>query len=234
MQEKFDEFYKDLWRGNNEAHPVPESVGPVELSIPNEGTLYDYVFVYRQKGAWKHWPELLRSVKMIETINIQQMVVPTVESVKYAHLLEMHVRHGVPFLLVGPTGTGKSFYIQDLLMNKLDQAQYLPAFLTFTAQTSANQTQELVLSKLHKRRRGQYGAPPGKKCVIFVDDMNMPQKEVYGAQPAIETALVDDLCGDPRVVGALHALAQIPILAAHHVEGLHIDHDITTHRDGAE
>ncbi|KAE8738437.1 hypothetical protein FOCC_FOCC016088 [Frankliniella occidentalis] len=185
-QEKFDEFYKELWRGNNEAYPVPESVGPVELSIPNEGLLYDYVFVYRQKGAWKHWPELLRSVKMTETINIQQMVVPTVESVKYVHLLEMHVRHGVPFLLVGPTGTGKSFYIQDLLMNKLDQEQYLPAFLTFTVQTSANQTQDLVLSKLHKRRRGQYGAPPGKKCVIFVDDMNMPQKEVYGAQPAIE------------------------------------------------
>ncbi|KAK3925188.1 Dynein heavy chain 7, axonemal [Frankliniella fusca] len=185
-QEKFDEFYKELWRGNNEAHPVPESVGPVELSIPNEGTLYDYVFVYRQKGAWKHWPELLRSVKMVETINIQQMVVPTVESVKYSHLLEMHVRHGVPFLLAGPTGTGKSFYIQDLLMNRLDQEQYQPAFLTFTVQTSANQTQDLVLSKLHKRRRGQYGAPPGKKCVIFVDDMNMPQKEAYGAQPAIE------------------------------------------------
>ena len=39
---------------------------------------------------------------------------------------------------------------------------------------------------MEKKSRRLLGALAGKKMVFFIDDLNMPQKEEYGAQPPIE------------------------------------------------
>ncbi|XP_043934432.1 dynein axonemal heavy chain 12 [Protopterus annectens] len=184
---KFDLFLKEMVAGKTEDSPLPTAVNKWECPFDEKGLVYDYMYEFKGKGRWVHWNETIKNIQLGDkNTKIQEIIVPTMDTVRYTYLMDLCIHYGKPLLFVGPTGTGKSVYVKDKLMNNLDKECYLPSFINFSARTSANQSQNIIMARLDKRRKGVFGPPMGKKSIIFVDDMNMPALEKYGAQPPIE------------------------------------------------
>ena len=156
----------------------------VAQNFPEKGLVYDFTFD-KARGKWAGWMNGAPDFKPAPDAEFNALVVPTADTVRYTFLVDLSVTNGHPVLLTGPTGTGKSAYVKSYLMG-LDSAKWTSMFFVFSAQTSANQTQDIIDGKLDKRRKGVFGPPLGKKAVVFIDDLNMPALEKYGAQPPIE------------------------------------------------
>jgi len=158
---------------------------PVQKNpLPTSGNVYDFVYDI-QDNTWRNWMETVPLQKINKDAEYSEIMVTTMDVVRYCFFIDTLVANHKPLLLVGPTGTGKSVYVKAHL-SQMDRTNWITMVFNFSAQTSANMTQDIIDGKLDKRRKGVYGPPVSKKGVIFVDDLNMPQVEKYGAQPPIE------------------------------------------------
>ncbi|XP_071052042.1 dynein axonemal heavy chain 3 isoform X2 [Onthophagus taurus] len=183
----FDVFFRKLTLGENKAYPKPKSFKLTKNQLhPERGLIFDYVYDKRNNGTWVVWADTLDQKQVIPpTANVNEVIVQTNDSICQKFFLNLCLKNAIPALFVGPTGTGKSAIVLDHMVN-LPKEKYLANVVNFSARTTSTMTQEIIMSKLDKRRRGVFGPSMGKLCVLFVDDVGMPQKEQYGAQPPIE------------------------------------------------
>lgn len=153
-------------------------------AFPESGTVHDWFFDTTTR-TYKVWTDTISPYEVDSHSHFNEIVVPTMDSIRIKYLYKLLLTNKYHVLSPGPTGTGKSVNSNSMLGSEMpENYQYIS--LTFSAQTSANQTQDLIDGKVQRRRNREYGPPPGKYYVIFVDDLNMPKKEKFGAQPPLE------------------------------------------------
>lgn len=150
--------------------------------FPEKMSAMDYRFDMIE--TW--WPWLRSEETVIPNdTRVSEIMVSTKETGYIINWLNQCISICKPILIVGPTGTGKSATVLNS-MKEMPKEKFVLNTINFSARTTAHQVQDLIMSKLDRRRKGVYGPPLGKKCAIFADDIAMPECDKYGSQPPLE------------------------------------------------
>lgn len=141
---KFDIFFQDLLAAEDvnkkynldlpafEAKKIPVKLGDFK-------SVFD-LFFERDKINWINWLKTIPPYVVPKDVSYSQLIVPTIDSIRMNKLLYTLLINDKHPMVCGPTGTGKSISIANELKNKFDNEQYTYINLSFSAQTSANQT----------------------------------------------------------------------------------------------
>ncbi|XP_008202999.3 dynein heavy chain 3, axonemal [Nasonia vitripennis] len=185
-RKSMDLFFRKLLHGNDEEYPRPKAFKLTKQQLfPDRGTIFDWVYDKKNNGTWIAWMETTSPVALPAQARMSELIIQTSETSMQQYFLSNLLENSSPVLFVGPTGTGKSTVVLNYMLG-LSKDKYIESILNFSARTSAAQTQAIIMSKLDRRRKGVYGPAMGKRCALFVDDLSMPQPEIYGAQPPVE------------------------------------------------
>jgi dynein heavy chain len=132
------------------------------------------------------WKDLVPPPVIDSSMSFFDILVPTVDTFKISYMVEKLFDKNKHVLITGTSGVGKSVLAGALFRDKRCAAKYSPLIFIFSAKTNAYETQETILAGLHNESKHKRSAKPGMKNIIFIDDINMPEVEKYGAQPPVE------------------------------------------------
>jgi dynein heavy chain len=96
-----------------------------------------------QAGTWVPWMDTMPEFKCDPDKPFAQIIVPTADTVRYTYLVDALLAAGKHVLCVGETGTGKTLSLTAKLLEGMPP-EVQPLFMTFSARTSANQTQDII------------------------------------------------------------------------------------------
>ncbi|OXB70735.1 UNVERIFIED_CONTAM: hypothetical protein H355_007866 [Colinus virginianus] len=186
---KFDAFFRKFIAGTPELateYTIVEASynpRPLDHSIPEEATVYDFFF---DGSSWISIDKRVPQLTLSNNADVHDILVPTVDTTRNVLFLQTAVRGGLHVLLAGPTGTGKTKIIASQLKRGFDKQMFTSLSLCLSAKSTTNDTQDAIDAKMDRSEGGIYTAATKRQCLIFLDDIGLPVKDAYGAQPVIE------------------------------------------------
>jgi dynein heavy chain len=162
---EFSQMWRSEWRN---------------VSFPQQGTVFDY-YVNAEKKKFQPWTEIAPAFQYEKGRSVGSTLVFAPETTRVNFFAKALLEGGHPVMLTGLAGTGKSVLIRHLL-NKLNDTEFMFRAMNFNYYTTSLHLQ-LFLEAAIEMKSGKLYAPPAQKtCVYFIDDINMPEIDIYGTQ----------------------------------------------------
>ncbi|TGZ53817.1 Dynein heavy chain 5, axonemal, partial [Temnothorax longispinosus] len=146
-----------------------------------DATVFD--FFVTDKGIWDTWTSMVTNYVYPEysTPDYSNVLVPIPDNVRIQHLIDLIGRQDKAVLLIGEQGSAKTVMMKSY-MKKSNPDTTLSRSFNFSSATSPYQFQKTIESYVEKRLGSTFGPPGGKKMLIFIDDVNLPQINEWGDQ----------------------------------------------------
>jgi dynein heavy chain len=162
-----------------------QSLGILPTFTDKEDTIYEYR-VNTDSMDWERWiaPQW-EYPSSIDEPDFSNMLVPTVQTVRSTYILNLLHQRRRGVLMTGSSGCAKTstaIMFFDQLQNDSNRVKKI----CFSSATTPGMFQVALEAELDKRGGKSFGPPGGKKMTIFIDDMNMPERNNWGDQPTLE------------------------------------------------
>ncbi|CAF0885207.1 unnamed protein product, partial [Didymodactylos carnosus] len=146
------------------------------IKFPIQGTVFDY-YIESETKKFEPWTKLVPKFRLDPEIPLQSALVPTAETTRLRYFMDLLMEKGWPIMLVGTAGCGKTVLINDKLASLSED--WLAVSVPFNFYTTSEMLQSILEKPLEKKAGRNYGPPGSKKIIYFIDDMNMPEVDVY-------------------------------------------------------
>ncbi|XP_073975032.1 dynein axonemal heavy chain 1 [Rhodnius prolixus] len=134
-------------------------------------------------GKWEPWSKMVPNYSYPDTStpDFNAILIPILENVRTDFLINCIAKQGKAVLLIGEQGSAKTVMMKSFI-KKLSPSRYLNRAFNFSSATSPYQFQKTIESYIEKRLGSTFGPAGGKKMIVFIDDINLPEINEWGDQ----------------------------------------------------
>lgn len=165
---KFNRWWRQEWR---------------PIKFPDAGSVFEY-YVDPHHSRFCSLADMTEQIEYDPDTPMPSVTVPTQETSGLTFWLNTLMDLRYPAMFIGYSGCGKTAVISGAL-KKLNSEEKIYMIVNFNYYTDSAMLQKVLEQALVKKAGKNFGPPGTKKCVYFIDDINMPRLDPYNTQTPI-------------------------------------------------